>query len=90
MERSKFIDNLEITGKYFLKDGKHEIEVYTECVLGIDGKRRKYKSYDELFAVKIDSKTAGELVDELKYYDLSSKYHIPVMFFDEKGNEVEF
>ena len=73
MERSKFIDNLEITGKYFLKDGNHEIEVYTECVLGIDGKRRKYKSYDELFAVKIDSKTAGELVDELKYYDLSSK-----------------
>ena len=90
MERSKFIDNLEITGKYFLKDGKHEIEVYTECVLGIDGKRRKYKSYDELFDVKIDSKTAGELVDELKYYDLSSKYHIPVMFFDEKGNEVKF
>lgn len=89
MERSKFIENLEITGKYFLKDGKHEIEVYTECVLGIDGKRRKYKSYDELFDVKIDNVTVGELVDKLKYYDLSFKYHIPVMFFNEKGDEVE-
>lgn len=89
MERSKFIDNLEITGKYFLKDGKHEIEVYTECVLGIDGKRRKYKSYDELFDVKIDNVTVGELVDKLKHYDQSFKHHIPVMFFNEKGDEVE-
>lgn len=89
MERNKFIDNLEITGKYFLKDGKHEIEVYTECVLGIDGKRKKYKSYDELFDVKIDNVTVGELVDKLKHYDQSFKYHIPVMFFNEKGEEVE-
>ena len=88
MKRNDFIKNLEFTGKYILYYKNKEIEIYEDCILGIDGKRKRYNSFKELFDIDIFDKKIGDIVDELKKYDKSCHYHIPILVFDESGNEV--
>lgn len=87
MNRDEFVENLQLTGGYFLAINDKEYEIQGDKVVVFpDGKCHLFKTWDEVFAVKADDKTLGELVDDLKQYDKSVIYHVPLRIFDDDGN----
>jgi hypothetical protein len=87
MKREQFIKNLEITNAYELKDNGDVYKITLDkLVYYPQGGGHIFDSWKELFNHKANTKTLGELVDELTEYDTEFIYHISVEVIDENGD----
>lgn len=90
MKRDDFIDNLGITCAYELKDHGKVWKITEDMIVYYpEGGGHAFDSWDELFAHKAETKTLGELVDELVNYDTSFVYHIKLQAIDENGDLID-